>query len=273
LSDGRNALIAACRDACAGREMGAKMNALRRNLSSLAGAILGTAALLAPRAGLAAGGAYVVDDVEVAAPGACKVESWASFATNSDLAAVTSPACVVDLGRPVEIGGQFQRSRSDDAWGSSAAAKAKMNLIPLEGQPFGLAISGAATFDLITGQASSYSVNVPVTFVVNDQFRININGGYLYDRANRIDYATWGAGFEWNFVKPLTLIGEIFGQAGKLPLADVDAAPSPNAFREPRFQAGLRVTPQDNLDIDLIYGRNITGENANWMTVGLNVRF
>jgi hypothetical protein len=27
------------------------------------------------------------------------------------------------------------------------------------------------------------------------------------------------------------------------------------------------------LDIDVIYGRNIVGENADWITLGLNVRF
>ena len=40
-----------------------------------------------------------------------------------------------------------------------------------------------------------------------------------------------------------------------------------------RAQLGLRYTPIESLDIDLIYGRNISGENANWITVGLNVRF
>ena len=39
------------------------------------------------------------------------------------------------------------------------------------------------------------------------------------------------------------------------------------------MQAGLRYTPMENIDIDLIYGRNITGEDANWVTLGLNVRF
>jgi hypothetical protein len=29
----------------------------------------------------------------------------------------------------------------------------------------------------------------------------------------------------------------------------------------------------DAFDIDFIYGRNLTGENANWGTLGLNVRF
>jgi hypothetical protein len=35
----------------------------------------------------------------------------------------------------------------------------------------------------------------------------------------------------------------------------------------------LRVTPVDNVDVDLIYGRNISGENANWFTLGVNARF
>lgn len=49
--------------------------------------------------------------------------------------------------------------------------------------------------------------------------------------------------------------------------------PAPNAIREPRTQIGLRFTPQDNIDLDLIWGRNITGENAHWLTLGLNLRF
>jgi hypothetical protein len=29
----------------------------------------------------------------------------------------------------------------------------------------------------------------------------------------------------------------------------------------------------DNLDIDVIYGRNVFGENAHWITLGFNLRF
>ena len=45
------------------------------------------------------------------------------------------------------------------------------------------------------------------------------------------------------------------------------------SITDPRFQAGIRVTPIDTVDFDLIYGRNITGENANWVTIGMNLRF
>ena len=34
----------------------------------------------------------------------------------------------------------------------------------------------------------------------------------------------------------------------------------------PRFQAGVRYRPNEIFSVDLIYGRNIMGENANWIT-------
>ena len=40
----------------------------------------------------------------------------------------------------------------------------------------------------------------------------------------------------------------------------------------PRFQSGLRYSPTKDIDCDLIYGRNLTGEGANWITVALTVR-
>jgi len=55
-----------------------------------------------------------------------------------------------------------------------------------------------------------------------------------------------------------------FGQAGQ---ADV-----PSVTR-PRFQAGVRYRPNEIFSVDLIYGRNIQGENANWITLGTTIRF
>jgi hypothetical protein len=40
----------------------------------------------------------------------------------------------------------------------------------------------------------------------------------------------------------------------------------------PRFQSGLRFSPTKDIDFDVIYGRNLLGEWANWITVGLTVR-
>ena len=81
-------------------------------------AALATLSFGADRA-LAAGGAFVVDDAEVGAVGSCKVELWAAFADNTDFIGVVSPACVANLGRPVELNAAPVRFRSDGEWGSS----------------------------------------------------------------------------------------------------------------------------------------------------------
>lgn len=246
------------------------------NTRGFAAATLVTAGLLfAPDYALAAGGAFAVDDSEIGKPGECKVESWASFASNRDLIAATSPACVIKLGIPIELGGQLQRSRSDSEWGTSGTVKGKINIIPAEGHAFGLGLSGGTSWNLLNGANTGGFINVPITFQLRDSFKININGGWMYDTPSRIGYVTWGAGFEWNFTKamPLTLIGEVYGQDGHLAPVEPDAAPANNSVREPRTQLGLRYTPKDNIDIDVIWGRNITGENANWVTLGVNLRF
>jgi hypothetical protein len=216
------------------------------------------ALVLAPHAH-AASGAFVVDDVDVGKVGSCKVESWTSFASNRDFIAVTSPACVVDLGRPVEINPQFQRFNAGNVWGTNATLRAKTNLIPVEPNKIGLGLIGGVTFDVLTGDTIAVFGIVPVTIQVTEQLRVNLNGGFAWDPTAGQNFAVLGAGFDWNFVKPLTLIGEVFALAGP-------------GQRNPRFQLGLRYTPVDYLDFDLIYGRNIVGENANWITLGFNVR-
>ena len=212
----------------------------------------------------AAGGAFVVDDFEIAKPGDCKVESWVSLASNADFLGVTSPACVANLGRPVELGFSLARFRSGDEWGSEFLLKGKTNILPAGIGKIGLGLSGAVTFDLLTGEHSASVVNVPATFEIVERFKINVNAGWLNIRSEDLDWFTYGAGFEWDFVKPLTLIGEVFGLAGH----DVKTS----SRTEPRAQLGLRFKPIESVDIDVIYGRNILGENADWITLGLTVR-
>jgi hypothetical protein len=246
---------------------------MKHSTRSLASALIPFIASLAPLAAHAAGGAFVVDDVEIGKPGDCKVESWAQVSSGHDFAAVTSPACVLNLGIPVEVGASFSRSRSGGEWTTAAGPKAKINIVPAETGKLGVGIAGSAGWNLGNGQYIGNLIYVPVTYQVNDDFRINLNGGWSYDGGTRLSAAYWGAGFEWNFVKPVTLIGEVFGMYGALPPVEEGDPPANRSIREPRTQLGLRFTPQKSFDIDLIYGHNIGGENAHWMTLGLNVRF
>ena len=232
---------------------------LKRHQRPLVAAFAFCMLLLAANAARAAG-AFGVDDSEIGKPGECKVESWLSFAANGDQMFVTSPACVVDLFRPFEFGGTLARTRADSVWGTGLALKAKTNLLSAEKSPVGIGIAGSVNFDLVTQQHTGTFFYVPVTFVLNDVFRINVNGGVLWDHVAGQNLTTWGAGFEWIVLKnatTVTLIAEIFGQSTK----------------QPAIQAGIRFTPQEKVDFDLIYGRNLAGEEANWITAGINLRF
>jgi hypothetical protein len=228
------------------------------------GLLLTMALLALTRAASAAGGAYAVDDAGVD-PGTCKVESSLSFASNSDFIALVSPACAFQIGRPIEVGVTYARTRGDREWGTSLSPKAKINILPIETGKIGLAVSALTSFDMYTGENTGTFVNVPVTFALTDDFRINVNGGWFHDRQMRQDLAVYGVGVEWSPIKTVTLIAEMFGFAGPSTERRTD--------REPRGQAGIRFTPVEQMDIDLIYGRNLTGENAHWVTLGLNYRF
>ncbi len=223
-----------------------------------------TAAAL-PSVARAANGAFAVDDFDTPNETQCKVESWGSFASNSNLIVATAPACAVNFGHVVELSMQLARFRADGEWGTSLQTKAKTNLIPSATGKLGIGIAGGTLHDLVTGETTGLYGYVPFTYGVTDELKLLANAGLLHDRVLDQTFFTYGAGFEWNFVKPLTLIAEVYGQIG--PPTD------PRSINHPRFQAGLRYTPVELLDIDIIYGRNITGEDANWITLGLNVRF
>lgn len=214
----------------------------------------------------AAGAAYQVDTAEVSEPGSCKVESWVSSSRNHDLIASVAPACVFDLGKPVELSSQFSRFRIDDEWGTAAAPKVKFNIVPTSIGSWGVALTAIAYYDLIAKENVGYAVTVPATLRVSNVLRFNVNAGYLRDRVAEHDYFTYGAGFDWRTPDNVwTLTGEVFGQVG--------AADDTRGPVEPRFQVGLRWRPVDLFNIDVIYGRNLAGERADWITVATIVRF
>ena len=87
--------------------------------------------------------------------------------------------------------------------------------------------------------------------------RINLNGGWLWDRTADRHYLLYGIGFDWKFTDTLQWTIEAFGQAGR----PMNPAPCGRGCRP-----ALRYRPNDIFSVDLIYGHNITGENAHWIT-------
>ena len=215
----------------------------------------------------AANNAYAVDAADIAETGSCKIESWLSSATNTDFSAVANPSCVVDPSKikPVELSMLAKRARSDDEWSTSIAPKAKMNLVPTGVGKLGLSFYAAGEFDAVTGANRTVAAVIPATYRLSETMRINVNGGWLWDRGIDKHYFAYGIGFDWKFTDTLQWTIETFGQAG--PTAD-----TPSTIR-PRFQTGVRYRPNEIFSLDVIYGHNITGEGANWITIGTTIRF
>jgi hypothetical protein len=212
----------------------------------------------------AANGAYAVDAADISEVGSCKVESWMSAATNTDFSAVANPSCVADIFKPVELSLLTIRFRGDGDWSTNIVPKAKTNLVPTGVGKFGFSFYAGGQFDALTGENLSAFAVVPATYRLSETMRINLNGGWYWDRTVDRHYLTYGLGFDWKFTDVLQWTIETFGQAG--------ASDIPSVVR-PRFQTGVRYRPNEIFSVDVIYGRNIAGENANWITVGTTIRF
>lgn len=212
----------------------------------------------------AANGAYAVDAADISEVGSCKLESWISAATNTDFSMVANPSCVVDPFKPVELSLLTNRAKSDGEWSTSLQPKAKMNIVPTGIGKLGFSVSGGGSFDTASGESLTLFATIPATWRLSETMRINVNGGWLWDRTVDQHYFTYGLGFDWKFTNTLQWTIEAFGQAGH---SDV-----PSVVR-PRFQTGVRWRPSEEFSIDVIYGHNITGENASWITIGTTIRF
>src|SRR5436190_15635932 len=190
----------------------------------------------------AANGAYAVDAADISEVGSCKIESWMSMATNTDFSAVANPSCAVNIFRPVELSLQTVRSRSDGDWSTTIAPKAKWNFVPTGIGKFGLSFYAGGSFDALTGENLTAFAVVPVTYRLSETMRINLNGGWLWDRSVDRHYLTYGLGFDWKFTGTLQWTIEAFGQAG--------ASDRPSVV-QPRLQTGVRYRPNEIFSVDL----------------------
>jgi hypothetical protein len=150
-------------------------------------------------------------------------------------------------------------TRSDGEGISTVSLTAKAVPLPIGLTGFGLALSGAVVYDPFNHAANGLILNVPVTFDFSRELRLNINVGAQYNADPGALYATAGAGVSWNFMKQWSVISEVFALIG------------PGATN-PRFQSGIRYSPTKDVDWDVIYGRNLTGEGSNWITLALTFR-
>jgi hypothetical protein len=134
----------------------------------------------------------------------------------------------------------------------------KFILLPFDARGLAIAMAIGTLADADRGESLTF-VNVPFTIKIGDDFRLNVNTGWSFNSISDTNHFTWGVGLEWDLQKSWTLVAEIFGQT--------------TIRTEPRMQLGVRHSPTKDIDIDIVYGHNIAGENANWITAALTVRF
>lgn len=214
----------------------------------------------------AAGTAYNVDTSEVS--DSCKLESWASFAKNRDVFSALSASCGFEFYKWTEVSAQFNRSRADGDWTSGFTPKVKIKLKESDVGVFGLAVSTFGTFDTATGDNTSYTILVPSTVRLSNVTRVSLNLGYTRDNVLRRDFLSYGAGIDVRTLKNDWIATfEVFGLAG-----GSDESVSRSVVR-PRAQVGLRWRPVDAWSADILYGRNLSGENSHWITFATAYRF
>ena len=68
------------------------------------------------------------------------------------------------------------------------------------------------------------------------------------------------------FIEQAQAKGELYIEQGRQRPFLVDSVTAPRA------QLGLRYTPAPAVDIDFVYGHNITGRGGDWFTLGLTMR-
>jgi hypothetical protein len=218
----------------ASRSMTRGQGSVCARAGALALAVLMLALLPATKAGAAKlGGPYFVDDAEIGPVGSCETEQWASSARNGDHIYVFSPACVVRLGAPVEIGTNLVNFRSDGVIDATASLTAKTVPIPLPGggRPgFGLALSGAFVWDMTSNSLNSLILNVPLSYDFSKSLRVNVNVGAQYNADPSVLLATAGVGVSWNFIDQWSVIFRGVRADGSGPDQSAGSAPDQSAL-------------------------------------------
>ena len=170
----------------------AKRRALRRNLVfiGLTLAVLLLIALLSKAH--AAGGAYVVDDGAINAPGTCNVDAW--FSANrhdgSSHNETLSPACNFSALPSVQWGAALSRTAGE----TQISPQLKAQVVSREELGLEMAVAAGAHFALDRRHAfDGADLNVPLTWQPLQALRLNLNAGWThaYDDGEQNHRLTW----------------------------------------------------------------------------------
>ncbi|MEN4948380.1 hypothetical protein [Pseudomonas proteolytica] len=226
-----------------------RQRALRRNLIFI-GATLAVGLL---SKAFAAGGSYVVDDGAINAPGECNVDAGYTRSTQrTTLSAACTSGALPNL--------QWGAAIEDEPGLSQLSPQLKGSLWAW--QDAGVEIAWAAAAHIAVDRRHPFDgadLGVPLTWQAFETLRLNLNAGWshAYDDGEQNQRLTWGTGLEYRVADSLTLLAERYGQQ----------------HGDQAWQAGPRVHLGKQVDVDLVVGRNLTGDHDRWLTTGATLRF
>ncbi|MBK5437863.1 hypothetical protein JFV30_13855 [Pseudomonas sp. TH32] len=239
-----------------------KLRAVRRNLIFV-GVTLGVVLVLSLMSNAyAAGGSYVVDDGAINAPGECNVDAWftANRHDGSTHSETLAPACTSTAIPWLQWTAAVSRANHDGEGETQVNPQLKAQLWARE--DLGLELAASAGVHYALNRQHSFDgadLNVPFTWQPMEALRLNFNAGWshAYNDGDQTHRPTWGTGFEYTLADSLTLIAERYGQQGG----------------DQAWQAGPRVHIGKNVDVDLVVGRSLIGDQHQWLTTGATFRF
>lgn len=205
----------------------------------------------------AAGGAHVVDDADVEKAGACHLESWIIGGEGGAGLVNLSPACTRRAWPRLELGAGVQHLWGGGGSDTTAGPAMKLNLRRSD-SGVGLAAAATAAWSLGSGRLETGGLVTPLTLVLSDRVRLNLNPGWSYSRtaANR-NALVLGSQVEVQLRQDTGLMVEVFGRDR----GQVGA------------QLGYRWTPGGGaIDVDVLAGHRVDGTTPLAVTLGLTVR-
>ncbi|KPF78251.1 hypothetical protein IP88_04255 [alpha proteobacterium AAP81b] len=217
---------------------------MRRVAALLAGLAAGPA--------LAAGGAHLVDDAGVVAPGSCELEAFGNWTGGHAWRAVVSPTCGVALLGGFEIGviAGFQSAGSTAIPGGSL--KKTLGRIG----PLRAAAEISVGFDPEGNRGDYVSTNLPASLDLADWLELHLNAGVDFEPGSR-PIPTFGIGALVEPAPGWQFVAEVAGRRG----------------RATRPQAGVRHTA-GALTFDLLYSEAIDEASpGGWLTLGVTWAF
>lgn len=208
-----------------------------------------------PKAAFAAG-AFFVDDAEIVEPDTVQTENWFSHSSKDENVAVD------DVSYQLLPRTEFMLLNTIDKPAGGDATDTLTGQIKYKWRDGDEAkdVASSAVFGVNYGTDNRFAgayAYIPSTWAINELVDVNFDLGWQYLADSNRNMVTWGLSGDLHASDAITLSAEVFRE-------NINRA---------GMQAGPRITLSKDAELDLIYGRDITGSPANWATAGITLTF